>query len=108
MAATRHTNYNRPRRDCTTTSRSVSESAATKADPQIGEAPKRYVYAKSNTTPIRIRKGPGFTYDHNGKYIGTQKKVEICEIDNAWGLLADYEETRDGWICLEFLDAPTE
>lgn len=105
MAATRHTNYSRTRN--TRAMESAPNSAVeTLNDDGLGEAPHRYVYTKSSSARIRIRTGPGLNFEHNGKYIGTQRKVEIVEIENGWGLLKAYSETRDGWICLEFLDQP--
>lgn len=107
MSNTRHTSYSRPRRGRTTQNQ-VESDATQETDAGIGEPPRRYMYKKSTSTPIRIRKGPGFEFEHNGKYIGSQKSVEVCEVDNGWGLLADYQETRDGWVCLEFLDSTDE
>ena len=71
---------------------------------QIGKPPKRYVYRKTSDSRIRIRKGPGTTFEHNGKYIDEQKRVEIVEIQGEWGLLKRYAETRDGWVCLKYLE----
>lgn len=69
----------------------------------IGEEPKRYVFEKKIECRIRIRKGPGDNFEHNGRYIDKQKRVEIVEIQGDWGLLKSYKDTRDGWICLTFL-----
>lgn len=69
----------------------------------IGDPPKRYVYQKKDDRSVRIRVGPGLQFEHNGKFVGKQKKVEIVEIQNGWGLLAAYESTRDGWVCLKYV-----
>ncbi|MCM1191966.1 MAG: SH3 domain-containing protein, partial [Butyrivibrio sp.] len=59
---------------------------------------------------LRIRKGPGTTYDYHkqgGKAIYTGKtSVTIIETMDGpgaklWGLLADYAQGRDGWISLD-------
>lgn len=95
----RHTNYGR--------GKAARETDQPEEKP-VGEPPKRYVYAKTDNTPIRIRKGPGMNFEHNGKYIDTQKKVTIVDVQNGFGLLQAYEKTRDGWICLEFLGGSNE
>lgn len=106
----KHTNYNRSRREPPVEHKTelVKEQESTQTETVIGDEPKRYVYDKTTPIPIRIRTGPGFSYEHNGKYIDTQKKVEFCEIENGWGLLADHAETRDAWVCLSFLDGSTD
>lgn len=98
--AARHTNYSKIRKESSNDSEITSMEVA---DSGIGDPPKRYVYQKKDDTPVRIRKGPGTSFDHNGKYIDRQKKVEIVEVQDGWGLLSTYEETRDGWVCLEFI-----
>lgn len=89
--AAKHTNYSR------------GKAAKTTSQPVVGEGPKRRIYTKHGTTPIRIRKGPGLSYAHTGAYLTDQKKVVIVEVQDGWGLLEKYAETRDGWVCLEFL-----
>lgn len=96
----RHTNYSR--------GRSARETDRSEETTTVGEPPKRYVYTKTDDTPIRIRKGPGLNFEHNGKYIDTQRKVSIVDVQNGFGLLQAYEATRDGWVCLEFLGEPKE
>lgn len=106
MANTRHTNYSRPRRGRTA---EVATKDETSTEEGIGAPPKMHVFTKSASAPIRIRKGPGLQYEHTGEYLGTgPQKVRVCEIVDGWGLLKKYEETRDGWVCLEFLDKPEE
>lgn len=106
MATTRHTNY-RPRRNRAAET-APAQTNDVVSETIIGEGPRRYVYTKTSTAPIRIRKGPGLEFEHNGQYVSSQKKVEIVEIENGWGLLKSYAKTRDGWVCLEFLDKPAE
>lgn len=90
--APRHTNYRN--------TKAPSEPGA------VGEEPKRYVFKKNDDTPVRIRKGPGVEYEHNGKYITNQKKIECVDVQNGWGLLKEYEKGRDGWVCLEYVGMP--
>lgn len=91
-------NYSKPR------DRKRVSSDDKKEERLIGEEPKRYVFEKKTESRIRIRKGPGSNFEHNGRFVDKQKKVEIVEIQGDWGLLKSYRDTRDGWICLTFLD----
>ncbi|MCM1026534.1 MAG: glucosaminidase domain-containing protein [Roseburia sp.] len=59
---------------------------------------------------LRIRKGPGTTYDYHkkgGQAVYTGKKtVTIVETSDGpgaklWGLLGDYTQERNGWIALD-------
>lgn len=66
---------------------------------------------KVEITDLRIRKGPGTTYDYhkdNGKarYTGKGTFTIVEEADGAgaskWGLLKAYKDGRDGWISLDY------
>lgn len=59
---------------------------------------------------LRIRKGPGTTYDyhkkngaavHTGKGTFTIVKTKDGQGAKLWGLLKTYEENEDGWIALD-------
>lgn len=59
---------------------------------------------KKGPESLRIRKGPGYDFKHNGRYVEGVKTLKLAEIQNGWGLLKEYETTRDGWICLDYVE----
>lgn len=89
----RNTNYSRIRKP----SRTAEQVKAT------NDGPKIYIFKKLATVPVRIRTGPGATFDHNGSYVN-RSKIEVLDIKNGWGLLKEYESGRDGWVNLEFFE----
>lgn len=75
------------------------------SETEVGTAPveedRRVTYKKTVTSKIRIRKGPGPDFDHNGEYV-TDPKIVVVRVENDFGLLEDYEGTSDGWVSLKF------
>lgn len=95
---TKRVNYSKIRDQKRKEAESVLEKTATE-EPQ-----KIYLYAKKNPSRIRIRKGPGTNFEHNGRYLDEVTRVELIEIQGDWGLLKSYKATRDGWVCLTYLE----
>lgn len=73
----------------------------TEAEPVVAEEERPVAYLKTVTSKIRIRKGPGPDFDHNGEYV-SDSKVMIVRVENNFGLLEDYKEGSDGWVSLKF------
>lgn len=78
--------------------------------PQITRKTTPYT-AKVSIDDLRIRKGPGTTYDYqkeNGAELHTGKGsftiIEEAEGPGAqlWGLLKSYQKERNGWISLDY------
>ena len=64
-------------------------------------------------TDLRIRKGPGTTYDyqkkngkalHTGEGVFTIVKTSDGQGARLWGLLKSYEKDEDGWISMDYTE----
>ena len=77
---------------------------STTPEPEIVESSPRYRYRKTVLSRIRIRKGPGLNFDHNGEYV-TDDEIEVTQVVNNFGLLSKYDESGDGWVSLEYFES---
>lgn len=77
------------------------------------EASHTEFQVKITATDLRIRKGPGMTYDYQkaggkamytGKGVYTIVKTSDGPGASQWGLLKSYESHEDGWISMDFVN----
>ena len=90
----------------------VFDNAGNRIYPEAPAAPVAAEYKVNVTTSdLRIRKGPGTTFDYwkkDGKPVYTGKGaftiVEEAEGPGAskWGLLKAYAAGRNGWVSLDY------
>lgn len=71
------------------------------AEPEVVEEPTRHRYRKTIPSKIRIRRGPGLNFKHDGEYV-VDDEVVIVKVENGFGLLDEYKESGDGWVSLDY------
>lgn len=60
-------------------------------------------YRKTVPSKIRIRKGPGLNFHHNGKFV-VNDEIDVVKVDNGFGLLSEYELGSNGWVSLDYFE----
>lgn len=96
-------NASRRREDTPEESEEGTVEESTNLEPEVVEEPPRQRYRKTTPSKIRIRKGPGFSFKHDGECVVVDE-VEIVKVENGFGLLNEYRESGDGWVSLEYFE----